>query len=74
MAEVKNGGERALCEGRRHCQLTEQVGRMTAVRFPQTVIYRRLNITGVDFLKSPLGGRMYICGYTSCFNSPNTDT
>lgn len=59
MAEVKRcagavrGGEGleggALCEGRRHRQLTEQVGRVTAVRFPQTVIYRQLNITREDF-------------------------
>lgn len=39
-----------LCEGRRWRRLTEPVGRMTAVRFPQSVIYRQLNITSVNFL------------------------
>lgn len=63
MAEVKRcvgagvGGEGPACEGRRHRQLTEQVSRMTAVRFPQTVIYRQLNITRVDFFFLILVGR-----------------
>lgn len=48
---LERGWVGKACEGRRHRQLTEQVGRMTAVRFPQTVIYRQLNITRVDLKK-----------------------